>query len=171
MSNMKKLTIASVMLVASFEAMAVNDPVPMAVDDTAFEAATDANAAPLTNLSPNLQATPISVDVLTELKVDTTTVTASKPSVPSIDGFWVVFAGPTWTKAVVTIQVTATGLLERSVTLVYLKPTGATGTFYAPFSVSDWTGSTSGKGTATVQFWNGTILLGGANHTFTLLHN
>jgi hypothetical protein len=106
-----------------------------------------------------------------EFKVDTTAVTASSPSVPSIDGFWVVFSGPKWTKAVVTIQVTATGLLERSITLVYMKPTGATGTFYALFSISDWTGSTSGKGTATVTFWNGTILLGGANHTFTLQHN
>ena len=164
MKAMKKLAVFSFMLLASFGATAVEEP--------GFEAVTDDNATSVTNLpAPNIQLTAISIDVLTELKVDTTTVTASKPSVPSIDGFWVVFAGPTWTKAVVTVQVTATGELERSVTLVYLKPTGFTGTFYAPFSISDWTGSASGTGTATVTFWNGTTLLGGANHTFTLLHN
>jgi hypothetical protein len=161
MTSMKKIAVSSFMLLASFGAMAVEGP--------AFEAVTDGNAASVTN--PTVPLTPISIDILTELKVDTTTVTASKPSVPSIDGFWVVFSGPTWTKAVVTIQVTATGELENSVTLVYSKPTGYTGTFYAPFSISDWTGSTSGTGTATVTFYNGTILLGGANHTFTLLHN
>jgi hypothetical protein len=161
MKSMKTFAVFSFMLLASFAAMAG--------EDTAFEAVTDDNAASVTNLAVPLTA--ISIDVLTELKVDTTTVTASKPSVPSIDGFWVVFSGPTWTKAVVTIQVTATGELENSVTLVYSKPTGYTGTFYAPFSISDWTGSTSGTGTATVTFYNGTILLGGANHTFTLLHN
>ena len=165
MSSVKKLTILRVLLLASFEAIAV--------DDTAFEAVTDDNTASVTNLTqPNiLPPTPISIDVLTELKVDTTTVMASNPNVPSIDGFWVVFSGPKWTKAVVTIQVTATGSIERSVTLIYSKPSGATGTFYAPFSISDWTGSTAGTGTATVTFWNGTILLGGANHTFTLVHN
>jgi hypothetical protein len=161
MKSMKTFAVFSFLLLASFAAMAG--------DDSAFEAVTDGNAASVTD--PTVPLTPISVDILTELKVDTTTVTASKPSVPSIDGFWVVFSGPTWTKAVVTIQVTATGELEKSVTLVYSKPTGYTGTFYAPFSISDWTGSTSGTGTATVTFYNGTILLGGANHTFTLLHN
>lgn len=162
MKTVNKLAIFSFILLASFGAMAAQD--------SAFEAVTDDNAASVTNLTV-LPPTPISIDILTELKVDTTNVTASAPSVPSIDGFWVVFSGPTWTKAVVTVQVTATGELERSVTMVYSKPTGASGTFYAPFSISDWTGSASGTGTATVTFWHGTILLGGANHTFTLLHN
>ena len=161
MNGMKKVAVCSFMLVASFGAMAA--------EDSAFEAVTDDNAAAVSNLAVPLAA--VSIDVLTELKVPTTTVTASKPSVPSIDGFWVKFSGPTWTRAVVTIQVIATGELERKITLVYLKPGGATGTFYAPFSISDWTGSTSGKGTATVTFWNGTTLLAGGNHTCTLLHN
>jgi hypothetical protein len=161
MNNIKKLAVFSFLLVAAFQAMAQEA-------ETAFTV-TDANAAAVTN--PTVPATPISIDVLTELLADTTTVTASSPSVPSIDGFWVVFSGPTWTKAVVTVQATAPGLLQRSITLVYLKPTGATGTFYAPFSISDWTGSASGTGTATVTFWHGTTLLGGANHTFTLQHN
>ena len=155
------------MLLAAFGVMAQEE-------DSAFLTAPDANVAGVTSGVTNLTVLPktaISIDVLTELKVDTTVVTASSPSVPSIDGFWVVFAGPTWTKAVVTIQVTATGELERSITVVYLKPTGATGTHYAPFSISDWTGSTSGTGTATVTFWHGTTLLGGANHTFILQHN
>jgi hypothetical protein len=167
MKNITKLAVLSFMLVAAFEAMAQEE-------DTAFLTAPDARVAGVTAGVTNSAVPPptaVSIDVLTELKVDTTVVTASSPSVPSIDGFWVVFSGPTWTKAVVTIQATATGLLERSITLVYLKPTGATGTFYAPFSISDWTGSTSGTGTATVTFWNGTTLLGGANHTFTLQHN
>jgi len=170
MNNVKKLAVLSFMLVAAFEAMAQEE-------DSAFLTVPDANVAGVTagvtnpTAAPAIQATAISIDVLTELKADTTVVTASSPSVPSIDGFWVVFSGPTWTKAVVTIQATATGLLEKSITLVYLKPTGATGTFYAPFSISDWTGSASGTGTATVQFWHGTTLLGGANHTFTLQHN
>jgi hypothetical protein len=161
MTSLKKIAALSLMLLASSAATAV--------EDTAFDAATDDNAAAVTN--PAALLTPVSVDVVTELKAPTTTVRASKPSVPSIEGYWVVFSGPTWTKAVVTIQVTAAGELERSVTLVYKKSAGATGTFYAPFSVSDWTGSTSGKGTATVTFWNGTTLLAGGNHTFTLLHN
>lgn len=160
MKSMRNLAALSFMLVASVGALAAEDPT--------FEAATD-NAASVTNLAVPLA--PISIDVLTELKVHTTTVTASSPSKPSIDGFWVKFSGPTWTKAEVKIQVTATGELEKSVTLVYSKPAGATGTFYAPFSISDWTGSPSGKGTATVTFWNGATLLGGGNHTFTLLHN
>jgi len=167
MNNVKKLAVLSFMLVAAFEAMAQEE-------DSAFLTVPDANVAGVTAGVTNLTVPPptaISIDVLTELKIDTTVVTASSPSVPSIDGFWVVFSGPTWTKAVVTIQATATGLLEKSITLVYLKPTGATGTFYAPFSISDWTGSTSGTGTATVTFWHGTTLLGGANHTFTLQHN
>jgi len=167
MRNIKKLAVLSLMLLAAFEAMAQEE-------DTAFLTVPDATAAGVTAgiIKPTvLPPTAISIDVLTELKADTTVVTASSPSVPSIDGFWVVFSGPTWTKAVVTIQATATGLLERSITLVYLKPTGASGTFYAPFSISDWTGSTSGTGTATVTFWHGTTLLGGANHTFTLQHN
>ena len=167
MNNIKKLAVLSFMLVAAFEAMAQEE-------DSAFLTVPDANVAGVTAgvINPTLlPRTPISIDVLTELKADTTVVTASSPSVPSIDGFWVVFSGPTWTKAVVTVQATATGLLERSITLVYLKPTGATGTFYAPFSISDWTGSASGTGTATVTFWHGTTLLGGANHTFTLQHN
>jgi hypothetical protein len=167
MRNAKKLAVLSFMFLAAFAAMAQEE-------DSAFLTVPDATAAGVTAgvINPTvLPPTAISVDVLTELKADTTVVTASSPRVPSIDGFWVVFSGPTWTKAVVTIQVTATGLLERSITLVYLKPTGASGTFYAPFSISDWTGSTSGTGTATVTFWHGTTLLGGANHTFTLQHN
>jgi hypothetical protein len=166
MRNIKKLAVLSFMLVAAFEAMAQEE-------DSAFLTVPDATVAGVTAgvTSPLVPPTAVSIDVLTELKADTTVVTASSPAVPSIDGFWVVFSGPTWTKAVVTIQVTATGLLEKSVTLVYLKPTGATGTFYAPFSISDWTGSASGTGTATVTFWHGTTLLGGANHTFTLQHN
>jgi len=167
MNNIKKLAVLSFMLVASFQAMAQEE-------DAAFLTVPDPTAAGVTAgvINPTLlPPTAISIDVLTELKADTTVVTASSPSVPSIDGFWVVFSGPTWTKAVVTVQATATGLLERSITLVYLKPTGATGTFYAPFSISDWTGSASGTGTATVTFWHGTTLLGGANHTFTLQHN
>jgi hypothetical protein len=169
MKHVRKLVVLSFVLLAASEAMAQEE-------DTAFLAVTDANAANVTNPTvlpptPATPATPVSIDVLTELKVDTTTVTASNPGVPSIDGFWVVFSGPTWTKAVVTIQATATGLLEKSITLVYQKPTGASGTFYAPFSISDWTGSPSGTGTATVTFWHGTTLLGGANHTFTLQHN
>lgn len=167
MKNITKVAVVSFMLFVAFEAMAQEE-------DSAFLTVPDATAAGVTSGVANLtvlQKTPISIDVLTELKADTTVVTASSPSVPSIDGFWVVFSGPTWTKAVVTIQATATGLLERSITLVYLKPTGASGTFYAPFSISDWTGSTSGTGTATVTFWHGTTLLGGANHTFTLQHN
>jgi hypothetical protein len=166
MNNIKKLAVLSFMLVAAFEAMAQEE-------DSAFLTVPDANVAGVTAGVTNLTVplTAISIDVLTELKADTTVVTASSPSAPSIDGFWVVFSGPTWTKAVVTIQATATGLLERSITMVYLKPTGATGTFYAPFSISDWTGSVSGTGTATVTFWHGTTLLGGANHTFTLQHN
>jgi hypothetical protein len=170
MNKIKKLAVSSFMLVAAFAAMAQEA-------DTAFLTVPDAKVAGVTagvtnqTMLPATPATPVSIDVLTELKADTTVVTASSPSVPSIDGFWVVFSGPTWTKAVVTIQVTATGELERSVTLVYLKPTGATGAHYAPFAISDWTGSTSGTGTATVTFWNGTTLLGGANHTFTLQHN
>ena len=169
MKNIKKLAVLSFMLLA-YEAVAQEA-------ETAFLTVPDANVdgvtAGVTNptAAPAIQATAISIDVLTELKADTTVVTASSPSVPSIDGFWVVFSGPTWTKAVVTIQATATGLVEKSITLVYLKPTGAIGTFYAPFSISDWTGSASGTGTATVQFWHGTTLLGGANHTFTLQHN
>jgi hypothetical protein len=167
MSNVKKFAVVSFMLVAAGGAMAQEE-------DTAFLTVPDANVAGVTSGVTNLTVLPktaISIDVLTELKADTNVVTASSPSVPSIDGFWVVFSGPTWTKAVVTIQVTATGELERSVTLVYLKPTGATGTHYAPFAISDWTGSTSGTGTATVTFWHGTTLLGGANHTFILQHN
>lgn len=167
MNNVKKLVVVSFMLVAASGAIAQEE-------DTAFLTVPDANVAGVTSGVTSLTVLPktaISIDVLTELKVDTTVVTASKASVPSIDGFWVVFSGPTWTKAVVTIQPKATGLLESSITLVYLKPTGATGTFYAPFSISDWTGSTSGTGTATVTFWHGTTLLGGANHTFTLQHN
>ena len=166
MKDIMKLAALSFMLVAVSEVMA-QEP------DSAFLAVTDAAAAGVTNptVLPATLATAVSIDVLTELKADTTIVTASSPSVPSIDGFWVVFSGPTWTKAVVTIQAAATGLLERSITLVYLKSTGATGTFYAPFSISDWTGSTSGTGTANVTFWSGTLLLGGANHTFTLQHN
>jgi len=148
MNNVKKLVVVSFMLVAASGVMAQDE-------DTAFLTVPDASVAGVTSGVTNLTVLPktaISIDVLTELKVDTTVVTASSPRVPSIDGFWVVFTGPTWTKAVVTIQATATGLLERSITLVYLKPTGATGTFYAPFSISDWTGSTSGTGTATVTF-------------------
>jgi hypothetical protein len=167
MRNAKKSAVLSFMFLAAFAAMAQEE-------DSAFLTVPDATAAGVTAgvINPTvLPPTAISIDVLTELKADTTVVTASSPSVPSIDGFWVVFSGPTWTKAVVTIQATATGLLERSITLVYLKPTGASGTFYAPFSISDWTGSTSGTGTATVTFWHGTTLLGGANHTFTLQHN
>jgi hypothetical protein len=166
MKNIRKLAVLSFMLLGAFEAMAQEE-------DSAFLTVPDANVAGVTSgvTSRTVLPTAISIDVLTELKVDTTVVTASSPRVPSIDGFWVVFAGPTWTKAVVTIQPKATGLLESSITLVYLKPTGATGTFYAPFSISDWTGSTSGTGTATVTFWHGTTLLGGANHTFTLQHN
>ena len=169
MKIIRTLAVLSFMLLAAFEAMAQEQ-------DTAFLVVTDpnaANAASVGNVAnPTvIPATPISIDVLTELKADTTVVMASNPSVPSIDGYWVVFSGPTWTKAVVTIQATATGLVERSITLIYLKPTGATGTFYAPFSISDWTGSASGTGTATVTFWHGTTLLGGANHTFTLVHN
>jgi len=161
MKSMKKVAVCSFMLIASIGAMAAEDPT--------FEAVTDYNAASVTNLAVPLA--PISIDVLTELKVHTASVTASSPSKPSIDGFWVKFSGPTWTRAEVKIQVTATGELEKSVTLVYSKPAGATGTFYAPFAISDWTGSPSGKGTATVTFWNGATLLGGGNHTFTLLHN
>jgi hypothetical protein len=167
MKSIKKLAVFSFTLLAASVAIAQEE-------DTAFLTVPDPTVADVTAGVANLALLPktaISVDVLTELKVDTTVVTASSPRVPSIDGFWVVFSGPTWTKAVVTIQATATGLLERSITLVYLKPTGATGTFYAPFSISDWTGSTSGTGTATVTFWHGTTLLGGANHTFTLQHN
>lgn len=166
MHNIKKLAVVSFMLVAASGAMAQEE-------DTAFLTVPDATAAGVTSglANPTVVRTAISIDVLTELKADTSVVTASSPRVPSIDGFWVVFSGPTWTKAVVTIQPKATGLLESSITLVYLKPTGATGTFYAPFSISDWTGSTSGTGTATVTFWHGTTLLGGANHTFTLQHN
>jgi hypothetical protein len=166
MRNAKKLAVLSFMLLGAFEVMAQEE-------DSAFLTVPDATVAGVTAgvTNPAVPLTAISIDVLTELKADTTVVTASSPSVPSIDGFWVVFSGPTWTKAVVTIQATATGLLERTITLVYLKPTGATGTFYAPFSISDWTGSTSGTGTATVTFWQGTTLLGGANHTFTLQHN
>jgi hypothetical protein len=139
----------------------------------AFEAAAaDADTAFIvTNSSSPTPATAISIDVLDELKTDVTTVTASNPSVPSIDGYWVQFSGPTWTKAVVTIQPKAIGLLEHSITLVYTRPAGFTGTFYAPFSISDWTGSAVGSGTATVTFYNGPNLLGGANHTFTLAHN
>ena len=163
MKRIKIIAVSSFVLLASGTAMAV--------EDTAFLAVTDGNAAPVTN--PAVPLTAVSVNVLTELKVDTTIVTASKPSVPSIykNGFWVVFSGPTWTKAVVAIQVKATGELEKSVTLVYAKPAGYAGTFYAPFAISDWAGSTSGTGTATVTFYNGAILLGGANHTFTLRHN
>ena len=167
MNNVKKLVVVSFMLVAASGAMAQED-------DSAFLTVPDATVAGVTSGATNLTVLPktaISIDVLTELKADTTVVTASSPRVPSIDGFWVVFSGPTWTKAVVTIQPKATGLLESSITLVYLKPTGASGTFYAPFSISDWTGSTSGTGTATVTFWHGTTLLGGANHTFALQHN
>ena len=167
MNNIKKLAVLSFMFGAAFQAMAQEE-------DSAFLTVPDPNVAGVTAgvTSPTLlPRTAISIDVLTELKADTTVVTASSPSVPSIDGFWVVFSGPTWTKAVVTIQATATGLVEKSITLVYLKPTGAIGTFYAPFSISDWTGSASGTGTATVTFWHGTTLLGGANHTFTLQHN
>jgi hypothetical protein len=170
MKNTTKLAVLSFMLLAVSEAMAQEA-------DSAFLTVPDASVAGVTagvtnqTVLPATQATAVSIDVLTELKADTTVVTASSPSVPSIDGFWVVFSGPTWTKAVVTVQVTATGELERSVTMVYLKSTGATGTHYAPFAISDWTGSTSGTGTATVTFWNGTTLLGGANHTFTLQHN
>jgi hypothetical protein len=168
--NTTKLAVLSFMLLAVSEAMAQEA-------DSAFLTVPDASVAGVTagvtnqTVLPATPATAVSIDVLTELKADTTVVTASSPSVPSIDGFWVVFSGPTWTKAVVTIQATATGLIERSITLVYLKPTGASGTFYAPFSISDWAGSTSGTGTATVTFWHGTTLLGGANHTFTLQHN
>ena len=167
MKNTTKLAVLSFMLLAVSEAMAQEA-------DTAFLTVLDPTVAGVTSGVINSAVPPltaISIDVLTELKADTTVVTASSPSVPSIDGFWVVFSGPTWTKAVVTIQATATGLLEKSVTLVYSKPTGASGTFYAPFSISDWAGSTSGTGTATVTFWHGTTLLGGANHTFTLQHN
>jgi len=161
MKHIKTFAVSSLMLLASCAAVAA--------EDTAFLALTDGTAASVVNSAAPL--TPVSVNVVTELKVDTTIVTASRPSVPSIDGFWVVFSGPTWTKAVVAIQVTATGELEKSVTLVYAKPAGFTGTFYAPFAISDWTGSTSGAGTATVTFYNGAVLLGGANHTFTLRHN
>ena len=161
MKRAKTFAVFSFVLLASGAAMAA--------EDTAFLAATDGNAASVANLAVPLSA--VSINVLTELKVDTTIVTASRPSVPSIDGFWVVFSGPTWTKAIVAIQVTATGELEKSVTLVYAKPAGYTGTFYAPFAISDWTGSTSGTGTATVTYYNGAILLGGANHTFALRHN
>jgi hypothetical protein len=167
MQNLKRMAALSFMLLAALGVMAQEE-------DSAFLTVPDANVAGVTSGVTNLTVlpkTPISIDVLTELKADTTVVTASNASVPSIDGFWVVFSGPTWTKAVVTIQPKATGELLSSVTLVYLKPTGATGTFYAPFSVNDWTGSTSGTGTATVTFWHGTTLLGGANHTFTLQHN
>jgi hypothetical protein len=165
MNNLKRLAILSSMLFVAWGAMAQEE-------DSAFLTVPDATVTGVTSgVATVLPPTAISIDVLTELKVDTTVVTASSPRVPSIDGFWVVFTGPTWTKAVVTIQPKATGLLESSITLVYLKPTGATGTFYAPFSISDWTGSTSGTGTATVTFWHGTTLLGGANHTFTLQHN
>jgi hypothetical protein len=170
MKSIQKLAVLSFTLLAAFGAVAQEE-------DTAFLTVPDATTAGVTSgvtnqtVLPAIPATAISIDVLTELKADTTVVTASSPSVPSIDGFWVVFSGPTWTKAVVTIQATATGLLERSITLVYLKPNGASGTFYAPFSISDWTGSTSGTGTATVTFWHGATLLGGANHTFTLQHN
>jgi hypothetical protein len=167
MKNIKKLTVLSFMVFAASQAFPQEE-------DSAFLTVPDPTVAGVTAgvANPTLfPRTAISIDVFTELKADTTVVTASSPSVPSIDGFWVVFSGPIWTKAVVTVQVTATGLLEKSVTLVYLKPTGATGTFYAPFSISDWTGSASGTGTATVQFWHGTTLLGGANHTFTLQHN
>jgi hypothetical protein len=166
MKSIKKSAVLSFTLLAASVAMAQEEDTFLTVPDPTVAGVT----AGVTNLAV-LQKTPITIDVLTELKVDTTVVTASSPQVPSIDGFWVVFSGPTWTKAVVTIQATATGLLEKSITLVYLKPTGATGTFYAPFSISDWTGSTSGTGTATVTFWHGTTLLGGANHTFTLQHN
>jgi hypothetical protein len=171
MKNIRTLAVLSFTLLAASEAMAQEA-------DTAFLTVPDPTVAGVTSgVTPavtNRTVPPpiaISIDVLTELKADTTIVTASNPSVPSIDGFWVVFSGPTWTKAVVTIQATATGLLEKSVTLVYLKPTGASGTFYAPFSISDWIGSVSGTGTASVTFWSGTVLLGGANHTFTLQHN
>ena len=173
MKTLNRLAMFSFMLLGSLEAMAVDEP--MTVDDTAFEAVTD-DAASVSNLTPNIQApnasaAAISIDVLTERKVHTTTVEASNAGVPSIDGYWVVFSGPTWTKAVITIQVTATGEIERSVNTVCLKPTGATGTFYAPFAIKDWTGSSTGTGTVTVTFWNGTILLGAANHSFTLLHH
>jgi hypothetical protein len=161
MKRIKTFAVSGLVLLASCAAVAA--------EDTTFLAATDGNAASVANTAAPLSA--VSIDVLTELKVNTTIVTASNPNVPSIDGFWVVFSGPTWTKAVVAIQVTATGEIEKSVTLVYAKPAGFTGTFYAPFAISDWTGSTSGTGTATVTFYNGAILLGGANHTFTLRHN
>jgi hypothetical protein len=161
MKRIKTFAVSGLALLASCAAMAA--------EDTAFLAVTDGNAASVTN--PAVALAPISIDVVTELKLNTTIVTASRPSVPSIDGFWVVFSGPTWTKAVVAIQVTATGELEKSVTLVYAKPAGFAGTFYAPFAISDWTGSTSGTGTATVTFYNGAVLLGGANHAFTLRHN
>ena len=158
---MKKMTFLALcfVLLAPFKAMA---------DDGVY----DDSIPVVTNQISPVPLTAISIDVLSELKVDVTTVTASNPAVPSIDGFWVVFSGPQWTKAIVTIASSATGLLEKSITLTYTHAApGAVGTFYAPFSISDWTGSAAGTGTATVTFYNGSLLLGGANHTFILHHN
>ena len=78
MKNIKKLAVLSFMLVAAFEAMAQEE-------DTAFLTVPDPTVAGVANPTV-FPRTAISIDVLTELKADTTVVTASSPSVPSIDG-------------------------------------------------------------------------------------
>src|SRR5215469_13825765 len=99
MKKLKQLAVLSFMLFAASQTLAQEE-------DSAFLTAPDPTVAGVTAgvanspAAPAIQATAVSIDVLTELKADTTVVTASSPSVPSIDGSWVVFSGPTWTKAV-----------------------------------------------------------------------
>ena len=73
MKSLKQLAVLSFMLLVGFEAMAQEE-------DTAFLTVPDANVAGVTAGVTNLTVLPktaISIDVLTELKADTTVVTAS----------------------------------------------------------------------------------------------
>jgi len=82
MKNIKKLAAISFMLVAASGTMAQEE-------DSAFLTVPDPTVAGVTAGVANpmlFPRTAISIDVLTELKADTTVVTASSPSVPSIDG-------------------------------------------------------------------------------------
>ena len=78
MKNVRKLAVISLMLFAASAAIAQEE-------DSAFLTVLDPTVAGVANPTV-FPRTAISIDVLTELKADTTVVTASSPSVPSIDG-------------------------------------------------------------------------------------
>ena len=114
---------------------------------------------------------PISIDILDETLADVSSLNVSNSVTGSVDGYWVEFSGPTWTRAIVKIDLMQSGLPEKTITEVYKINKGFTGTLRTPFAINNFQGATLGTGSATVTFWNGTTLLGSASHSFNLIPN